>query len=85
VSAGTVLRHCGIAALRHCDASRRVDRDRSASGRGRRSIVLKHWADVYRSAWADYFEKEGVAYAFFSAADAAAAQEQADKQRRRIG
>jgi large subunit GTPase 1 len=33
--------------------------------------------------WADHFESQGIAYAFFSAADAAAAQEQAEKQRRR--
>lgn len=39
--------------------------------------------DVCRSAWADYFDSQGVKYAFFSAADATAAQEQAEKQRRR--
>lgn len=33
--------------------------------------------------WADYYEKHGVSYAFFSAANAAAAQEQADKMWRR--
>lgn len=33
--------------------------------------------------WADYYEKNGVSYAFFSAANAAAAQEQADKMWRR--
>lgn len=33
--------------------------------------------------WADYFEQRKVPYAFFSAADAAALQEQAEKQRRR--
>lgn len=33
--------------------------------------------------WADHFESQGIAYAFFSAADAAALQEQAEKQRRR--
>lgn len=36
-----------------------------------------------RTMWADHFESQGIAYAFFSAADAAAAQEQAEKQRRR--
>jgi len=36
-----------------------------------------------RTMWADYFEENNIAYAFFSAADAAAAQEQAEKQRRR--
>lgn len=36
-----------------------------------------------RCAWADYFEENNIAYAFFSAADAAAALEQAEKQRRR--
>lgn len=33
--------------------------------------------------WAEYYEKHGVSYAFFSAANAAAAQEQADKMWRR--
>jgi large subunit GTPase 1 len=33
--------------------------------------------------WADYFETNKITYAFFSASDAAALQEQADKQRRR--
>jgi large subunit GTPase 1 len=36
-----------------------------------------------REAWADYFEQNGVDYAFFSAMDAAAAQEQIDKRIRR--
>jgi large subunit GTPase 1 len=38
---------------------------------------------VLRVAWADYFDSQGVRYAFFSAADATAAQEQAERQRRR--
>ncbi|RSH94638.1 hypothetical protein EHS25_004442 [Saitozyma podzolica] len=64
------------------------EEDAAVPGKGkRRSLLLINKADLLtkeqRSAWADYFEKEGVAYAFFSAADAAAAQEQADKQRRR--
>lgn len=33
--------------------------------------------------WAEYYEKHGVSYAFFSAANAAAAQEQADRMWRR--
>jgi large subunit GTPase 1 len=33
--------------------------------------------------WADHFEKQNITYAFFSAADAAAAQEQADRMWRR--
>lgn len=33
--------------------------------------------------WADHFEKENITYAFFSAADAAAAQEQAERMWRR--
>ena len=33
--------------------------------------------------WADYFDEHKIKYAFFSAADAAAALEQAEKQRRR--
>lgn len=33
--------------------------------------------------WADYYEKQGVTYAFFSAFNAAAAQEQAEKMWRR--
>lgn len=33
--------------------------------------------------WADYFEANQISYAFFSAANAAALQEQADRQRRR--
>jgi len=37
----------------------------------------------YRSMWADHFEKENITYAFFSAADAAAAQEQAERMWRR--
>lgn len=36
-----------------------------------------------RSMWADHFEKQNITYAFFSAADAAAAQEQADRMWRR--
>ena len=57
-------------------------------GKGKRkSLLLINKADLLtveqRSIWADYFEKEGIAYAFFSAADAAAAQEQAEKQRKR--
>ncbi|KAJ9126338.1 hypothetical protein QFC24_002071 [Naganishia onofrii] len=44
----------------------------------RRSLLL-----INKAAWADYFDSQGVKYAFFSAADATAAQEQAEKQRRR--
>lgn len=36
-----------------------------------------------RVIWAEYFEGKGVKYAFFSATDAAAALEQAEKHRRR--
>jgi large subunit GTPase 1 len=36
-----------------------------------------------RSMWADHFEKQNITYAFFSAADAAAAQEQAERMWRR--
>jgi large subunit GTPase 1 len=38
---------------------------------------------MIRSMWADYFEKQNITYAFFSAADAAAAQEQAERMWRR--
>jgi len=38
---------------------------------------------VFRQAWADYFDKQNIQYAFFSAFNATAAQEQAEKQRRR--
>lgn len=36
-----------------------------------------------RKAWADYFDSEKITYAFFSAYNATAAQEQAERQRRR--
>jgi large subunit GTPase 1 len=38
---------------------------------------------LVRQAWADYFDAQNIQYAFFSAFNATAAQEQADKQRRR--
>lgn len=38
---------------------------------------------MIRGVWADYFERHRITYAFFSAANAAAALEQADRQRRR--
>ena len=38
---------------------------------------------VFRQSWADYFDKQNIQYAFFSAFNATAAQEQAEKQRRR--
>ena len=41
------------------------------------------WDADDRSMWADHFEKENITYAFFSAADAAAAQEQAERMWRR--
>lgn len=43
----------------------------------------KHRADRHRCMWADYYEKQGVTYAFFSAFNAAAAQEQAERMWRR--
>lgn len=57
-------------------------------GKGKRkSLLLINKADLLtyeqRCAWADYFEKEGITYTFFSAANAAALQEQAERQRRR--
>lgn len=64
------------------------DEEITVAGKGkRRSLLLINKADLLtydqRSAWAEYFEKEGISYAFFSAANAAAAQEQAEKQRLR--
>ncbi|OWZ64014.1 hypothetical protein AYX15_04113 [Cryptococcus neoformans] len=64
------------------------DGEITVPGKGkRRSLLLINKADLLtydqRSAWAEYFEKEGISYAFFSAANAAAAQEQAEKQRSR--
>ncbi|OCF34123.1 large subunit GTPase 1 [Kwoniella heveanensis BCC8398] len=57
-------------------------------GKGKRkSLLLINKADLLtfdqRSKWADYFEQNGISYAFFSAANAAALQEQAEKQRQR--
>lgn len=52
---------------------------RQIATRERLPKVLSH----HREAWADYFDSEGIKYAFFSAANATAAQEQAEKQRRR--
>ena len=37
----------------------------------------------HRQAWADHFDAQNIQYAFFSAFNATAAQEQADRQRRR--
>ena len=45
--------------------------------------VEEKGTDLSRSMWADHFEKQNITYAFFSAADAAAAQEQADRMWRR--
>ncbi|KAK4688076.1 large subunit GTPase 1, partial [Tremellales sp. Uapishka_1] len=57
-------------------------------GKGKRkSLLLINKADLLtyeqRCAWADYFEGQGVKYAFFSALEAAAIQEVEDRQRRR--
>ncbi|ODO04725.1 hypothetical protein I350_05335 [Cryptococcus amylolentus CBS 6273] len=57
-------------------------------GKGhRRSLLLINKADLLtydqRCAWADYYERHNISYAFFSAANAAALQEQAEKQRLR--
>lgn len=62
--------------------------DEAVPGKGkRRSLLLINKADLLtydqRLAWAEYFEAERIEYAFFSAADAAAALEQAEKQRQR--
>ncbi|EIW66619.1 hypothetical protein TREMEDRAFT_65488 [Tremella mesenterica DSM 1558] len=62
--------------------------DAAVPGKGKRtSLLLVNKADLLtldqREAWATYFEKEGIRYAFFSASNAAAAQEQADKIRAR--
>lgn len=51
--------------------------------KGQLDVPLSDAVLTSRTMWADHFESQGIAYAFFSAADAAAAQEQADKQRRR--
>ncbi|WWD16538.1 hypothetical protein CI109_100965 [Kwoniella shandongensis] len=64
------------------------DGDITVPGKGkRRSLLLINKADLLtydqRCEWAEYFESEGIAYAFFSAANAAALQEQAEKQRLR--
>jgi large subunit GTPase 1 len=45
--------------------------------------VMEEMRLIRRSMWADYFEKQNITYAFFSAADAAAAQEQAERMWRR--
>ncbi|ORY24401.1 hypothetical protein BCR39DRAFT_325055 [Naematelia encephala] len=55
-------------------------------GKGkRRSLLLINKADLLtydqRLAWADWFEKHGVVYAFFSAVNAAAELEQEERQR----
>lgn len=62
--------------------------DEAVPGKGkRRSLLLINKADLLtydqRLAWAEYFESEGIEYAFFSAANAAAALEQQEKQRKR--
>ncbi|KAL1413607.1 hypothetical protein Q8F55_001382 [Vanrija albida] len=62
--------------------------DVTVPGKGKRkALLLINKADLLtydqRSVWADYFEEHGITYAFFSAANAAALQEQAEKQRRR--
>lgn len=64
------------------------DGDEAVPGKGkRRSLLLINKADLLtydqRLAWAEYFEAEGIEYAFFSAANAAAALEQQEKQRKR--
>lgn len=57
-------------------------------GKGkRRNLLLINKSDLLtyeqRCMWADYFEKAGIKYAFFSAVAAAQAQEEIDRQRRR--
>lgn len=47
-----------------------------------RRIRAEHALNA-RLMWADYYEKQGVSYAFFSAFNAAAAQEQAERMWRR--
>lgn len=64
------------------------DGDDIVPGKGkRRSLLLINKADLLtydqRLAWAEYFEAENIDYAFFSAANAAAALEQQEKQRKR--
>ncbi|KAK8861553.1 hypothetical protein IAR55_002375 [Kwoniella newhampshirensis] len=64
------------------------DGDIIVPGKGkRRSLLLINKADLLtydqRCEWAEYFESQDIAYAFFSAANAAALQEQAEKQRLR--
>lgn len=63
------------------------DNDAVSGGGKRKSLLLVNKADLLtrtqREAWADYFESQGVEFAFFSAANAAALQEQAERQRRR--
>ncbi|WWC87856.1 uncharacterized protein L201_002753 [Kwoniella dendrophila CBS 6074] len=64
------------------------DEEITVPGKGKRkSLLLINKADLLtydqRLKWAEYFEKNNISYAFFSAANAAALQEQAEKQRQR--
>lgn len=53
--------------------------EKGSGNRARKSMLLINKADLLtrkqRWLWADYFEKQGVAFAFYSAANAAALQE----------
>ncbi|WWC60276.1 uncharacterized protein I303_102845 [Kwoniella dejecticola CBS 10117] len=65
-----------------------TDEEITVPGKGKRkSLLLINKADLLtydqRQTWADYFEANNISYAFFSAANAAALQEQAEKQRQR--
>ncbi|KEI42182.1 uncharacterized protein L969DRAFT_69020 [Mixia osmundae IAM 14324] len=58
-----------------------VSTNEDGSDRGKRkSLILVNKSDLLthtqRKGWADYFDRLGIAYAFFSAADAAALQEE---------
>ncbi|WRT65671.1 uncharacterized protein IL334_002616 [Kwoniella shivajii] len=66
-----------------------TDEEITVPGKGkRRSLLLINKADLLtydqRCQWAEHFEKQNISYAFFSAANAAALQEQAEKQRQRL-
>lgn len=65
-----------------------TDEEITVPGKGKRkSLLLINKSDLLtieqRRMWADYFEKHGIQYVFFSAANAAALQEQEDRQARR--
>ncbi|WWC68660.1 uncharacterized protein I206_102591 [Kwoniella pini CBS 10737] len=64
------------------------DEEITVPGKGKRkSLLLINKADLLtydqRCQWAEYFENNNISYAFFSAANAAALQEQAERQRQR--